>query len=172
MRGTKLRRWGSAFSPLARKQSQWLYCEADEDSSNPAVTSFLFSFGSIAESGFHPAGSLPSTQHVNNVAISLDQVLATYRASSFRSTLTCCVMQRATNRPTTDRTPGRSSYLGHRNIQHTTYGLGAEPVQGFLAGLTINPVRTALLRGSNSAIRLILKEIRNFRGLGLQPHPY
>jgi len=74
-------------------------------------------------------------------------------------------------------------YLGHRSIQHTTRytdlapsrfrGNNTSEKEGFPAGLTlINPpvaVRTALLRGSNSAIRLILKEIRNFRGLGLQP---
>jgi hypothetical protein len=80
MRGAKPRRWGSAFSRLARKQSLPRYTEADRDCSNPAVTSFLFSLGSIAEAGLHPAlaESLPSTQHVNNVAVGLDQVLATY----------------------------------------------------------------------------------------------
>jgi len=35
----------------------------------------------IAETGFHPtlAGARTSAQHVNNIAIGLDQVLATYR---------------------------------------------------------------------------------------------
>src|SRR6516164_3026922 len=84
-------------------------------------------------------------------------------------------MQPATNWPTTDRTPGRSSHTSGIEIFSTAHAIRTWRRAGsrISGGIDINPpvaVRTALLRGPSSAIGLILKEIRNFRGLGLQPH--